>query len=67
MAAKSGQSTLTLPPKNVSLAESRIHVKRLRSQASARQVPGVQLALAHANGGVLFNQATAVLGLKETL
>ena len=42
-------------------------VEQLRGHGGARQVPGVQLALAHANGGVLSSQATAILGTAETL
>ena len=42
-------------------------VQQLRGDCGARQVPGVQLALAHANGGVLSSQATAILGTAEVL
>lgn len=42
-------------------------VQQLRGECGARQVPGVQLALAHANGGVLSSQATAILGTAEVL
>lgn len=42
-------------------------VLQLRGQAGARQVPNVQLALAHANGGVLSSQGTAILGNAVTL
>jgi acetyl-CoA acetyltransferase len=37
-------------------------VEQLRGDAGARQIPGVEIALAHANGGVLSSQATAILG-----
>lgn len=42
-------------------------VEQLRGNCGARQVPGVQLALAHANGGVLSSQATAILGSVDTI
>jgi len=42
-------------------------VEQLRGNAGARQVPGVELSLAHANGGVLSSQATAILGTATTL
>ena len=42
-------------------------VEQLRGSCGERQVPGVQLALAHANGGVLSSQATAILGTAGTL
>ncbi|MBE0550090.1 MAG: thiolase, partial [Rubrivivax sp.] len=42
-------------------------VEQLRGNCGERQVPGVQLALAHANGGVLSSQATAILGSADTL
>lgn len=42
-------------------------VEQLRGQCGARQIPGVQLALAHANGGVLSSQATAIMGSEDTL
>jgi acetyl-CoA acetyltransferase len=35
--------------------------------AGARQVPDVQLALCHGNGGVLSSQATVILGSETTL
>jgi acetyl-CoA acetyltransferase len=37
-------------------------VLQLRGQGGARQVPGVQTALAHGNGGTLSSQSTAILG-----
>jgi acetyl-CoA acetyltransferase len=37
-------------------------VEQLRGTAGERQVEGVEIALAHANGGVLSSQATAILG-----
>ena len=42
-------------------------VQQLRGQAGERQVPGVQVALAHGNGGTLSSQATAILGTAATL
>lgn len=37
-------------------------VRQLRGECGARQVVGSEIAVAHANGGVLSSQATAVLG-----
>jgi acetyl-CoA acetyltransferase len=42
-------------------------VQQLRGDASARQVPGAEVALAHANGGVLSSQATAIFGTAATI
>jgi acetyl-CoA acetyltransferase len=42
-------------------------VAQLRGECGARQIPGVELSLAHANGGVLSSQATAILGSAATL
>ena len=42
-------------------------VRQLRGESGERQVPGVQVALAHGNGGVLSSQATAILGTLATL
>jgi acetyl-CoA acetyltransferase len=42
-------------------------VRQLRGECAARQVAGAKTALAHGNGGTLSSQATAVLGLAETL
>lgn len=42
-------------------------VEQLRGAAGARQVAGCEVALAHANGGVLSSQATAILGTSATL
>lgn len=42
-------------------------VQQLRGEAGERQVPGVQVSLAHANGGVLSSQATAILGTADAL
>ena len=42
-------------------------VQQLRGEAGERQVPGVQVALAHGNGGTLSSQATAILGTADTL
>ena len=42
-------------------------VQQLRGECGARQVGGVELSLAHANGGVLSSQATAILGTAATL
>lgn len=36
-------------------------VRQLRGEAGERQVPGLELALAHGNGGVLSSQATVIL------
>jgi acetyl-CoA acetyltransferase len=40
---------------------------QLRGQGGDRQVPGANLALAHANGGTLSSQATMILGTVATL
>ena len=37
-------------------------VRQLRGEAGARQVPGVEVALVHGNGGVLGIHTTAILG-----
>ena len=42
-------------------------VQQLRGEAGERQVAGVNVALAHGNGGTLSSQATAILGTSETL
>jgi len=42
-------------------------VEQLRGHCSDRQVPGAAVSLAHANGGVLSSQATAILGTAATL
>ena len=42
-------------------------VEQLRGHCGARQVEGAEIALAHANGGVLSSQATAILGSAETI
>jgi len=42
-------------------------VEQIRGTAGERQVPAVDLALAHGNGGVLSSQATAILGSAATL
>ena len=42
-------------------------VRQLRGEAGARQVAGVQTALAHGNGGTLSSQSTAILGTDEAL
>jgi acetyl-CoA acetyltransferase len=42
-------------------------VEQLRGACGARQVQGAEIALAHANGGVLSSQATAILGSEATL
>lgn len=42
-------------------------VAQLRGQAGERQVADAEVALAHANGGVLSSQATAILGTAATL
>jgi acetyl-CoA acetyltransferase len=42
-------------------------VEQLRGACGPRQVDGAEIALAHANGGVLSSQATAILGTASTL
>jgi acetyl-CoA acetyltransferase len=42
-------------------------VEQLRGTCGARQIQGAEIALAHANGGVLSSQATAILGSAATL
>ncbi|MFV3075010.1 acetyl-CoA acetyltransferase [Niveispirillum fermenti] len=42
-------------------------VRQLRGEAGDRQVPDLDLAVAHGNGGVLSSQATVVLGGQATL
>lgn len=42
-------------------------VEQLRGTCGDRQVKGAELALAHANGGVLSSQATAILGTAATI
>lgn len=42
-------------------------VQQLRGEAGERQVAGVNVALAHGNGGTLSSQATAILGTPDTL
>ena len=42
-------------------------VRQLRGEAGARQVGGLDLAVAHGNGGVLSSQATVVLGTPATV
>ncbi|WP_332693417.1 thiolase [Bosea sp. (in: a-proteobacteria)] len=42
-------------------------VEQLRGNCGERQVQGCEVALAHANGGVLSSQATAILGTAATL
>lgn len=42
-------------------------VRQLRGEAGDRQVQGAQTAIAHANGGTLSSQATAVLGTAITV
>lgn len=42
-------------------------VEQLRGHCGERQIPGAQISLAHANGGVLSSQATAILGNQLTL
>lgn len=37
-------------------------VRQLRGEAGARQIPDVETALAHGNGGTLSSQATLILG-----
>ncbi|MEZ0603236.1 acetyl-CoA acetyltransferase [Paraburkholderia sp. IW21] len=39
--------------------------RQIAGQCGARQVPGVNLALAHGNGGVLSSQATLIFGSAE--
>lgn len=42
-------------------------VRQIAGTCGARQIPGVDLALAHGNGGVLSSQATLILGSAATL
>jgi acetyl-CoA acetyltransferase len=42
-------------------------VHQLRGTAGERQVDGVELALAHGNGGQLASQVTAILGSRDAL
>ncbi|HVL30701.1 MAG TPA: acetyl-CoA acetyltransferase [Solirubrobacteraceae bacterium] len=42
-------------------------VRQLRGEAGERQQAGVEVALAHGNGGALSAQATALLGTEATL
>jgi acetyl-CoA acetyltransferase len=42
-------------------------VTQLRGQAGARQVPDLDIALVHGNGGTLSSQCTALLGTEATL
>lgn len=42
-------------------------VEQLRGTCGARQIEGAEMALAHANGGVLSSQGTAILGSAATI
>src|SRR5690606_25129371 len=42
-------------------------VRQVRGEAGDRQVSGVNLALAHGNGGFLSHQSTVILGNESTL
>lgn len=42
-------------------------VRQLRGECGGRQVPQAEIAIAHANGGVLSSQATVLLGTEATL
>jgi acetyl-CoA acetyltransferase len=42
-------------------------VRQLRGECGPRQVAGVEVALAHGNGGVLSSQSTVILGTAATL
>lgn len=42
-------------------------VRQARGEAEARQVPGVEIAVAHGCGGVLSSTSTVVLGTEATL
>ncbi len=41
--------------------------RQIRGDAPGMQIDGVELALAHGNGGVLSSQVTAILGAQSTL
>lgn len=42
-------------------------IEQLRGRGGARQVPNANVALAHANGGMLSAQSTAILGTRAVL
>ena len=42
-------------------------VRQLRGECRERQVPGAETAIVHGNGGTLFAQATAILGIASTI
>jgi hypothetical protein len=42
-------------------------VRQIRGNCGDRQVAGVDLALAHGNGGQLASEVTAILGSEATL
>ena len=42
-------------------------VRQIAGECGARQVPDVELAIAHGNGGVLSSEAVLVLGSEATL
>jgi acetyl-CoA acetyltransferase len=40
-------------------------VRQLRGQAGERQLPGAELGLVHAQGGIMSSHSTIVLGLER--